>query len=527
MSLRLCRSACVAALACGVLALPAAALELTPQEERGKQIYLTGESMTGQPIMATVGAAGIRVPASATPCAGCHGADGLGRPEGGVQPSKLLWSQLTKPYGGTSENGHRKFPPYDGRSLSRAILVGVDPAGNELDKAMPRFDIHPDDLADLVAYVKRLEHDTDPGVEPERLVLGTVVPDVGRIKPVGDAVVSLLEAYFDDLNRNGGLYGRRLALEVRRAGTEQQSLDLARELANSGEVFALLAPFTSGLDERFAEVAEESGVPVVGPITQNAPADAGLRDYTFYLLSGLAQQGRALVDYAMGRMPDPSMLGAVVYGDIDETAAMAQAMADQAESWGRERPPLHAYQPRQLDAGPLVEELRAGGVQYVFFAGGDAALDRFLGAADESGWTPFVFAPGQLAGRAAVQAPARFQGRLYLAYPSAPGDHSEVGQQEFQAFHARHELSRDHLYTQINAYTSARLMVEALRKAGRSVSRKGLLESLESFYGWESGFTPPLTYGKNRRVGARGAHVVTVDLSAKSFRSGSSWIEPK
>ena len=225
----------------------------------------------------------------------------------------------------------------------------------------------------------------------------------------------------------------------------------------------------------------------------------------------------------MGRMPDPSMLGAVVYGDGDETAAMADAVAEQIESWGRERPPRHAFEPGLPQADTLVQELRAAGIQYVFFAGGDVELDRFVRAADGIGWTPFVFAPGQLAGRAAVQAPARFQGRLYLAYPSAPGDHSDVAQREFQAFHARHELSTDHLYTQISAYTSARLLVEALRKTGRSVSRKGLLESLESFYGC----TPPLTYDKNRRVGARGAHVVTVDLSARSFRRGSSWIEPR
>ena len=54
-----------------------------------------------------------------------------------------------------------------------------------------------------------------------------------------------------------------------------------------------------------------------------------------------------------------------------------------------------------------------------------------------------MFAPGQLAGRAAVQAPSRFQGRLYLAYPSAPGDQSESAQREFQDFHTRHALSTD------------------------------------------------------------------------------------
>ena len=36
--------------------------------------------------------------------------------------------------------------------------------------------------------------------------------------------------------------------------------------------------------------------------------------------------------------------------------------------------------------------------------------------------------------------------------------------------------------------------------------------------------TPPLSYGPNRRIGARGAHIVTVDLDAKTYRPvGDGW----
>src|ERR1700749_236871 len=55
---------------------------LNAQERRGRAIYLRGESTSGREISAMVG--DLDVPSSTVKCAGCHGAGGEGRKEGGV-----------------------------------------------------------------------------------------------------------------------------------------------------------------------------------------------------------------------------------------------------------------------------------------------------------------------------------------------------------------------------------------------------------------------------------------------------------
>jgi hypothetical protein len=57
-----------------------------------------------------------------------------------------------------------------------------------------------------------------------------------------------------------------------------------------------------------------------------------------------------------------------------------------------------------------------------------------------------------------------------------------------------------------------------LRKAGRDLSRVRLVEGLESLYAFDTGVTPKLSYGPNRRIGALGAHIVTVDLANKTYK---------
>ncbi|HJQ30549.1 MAG TPA: cytochrome c, partial [Pyrinomonadaceae bacterium] len=132
---------------------------LTPQERRGRAIYLRGESPSGREIGATVGE--LDVPASTVTCAGCHGTRGEGKTEGGVTAGDLTWANLTKPYGHTHPTG-RKHGPFNEATFARAVSEGVDPSGNTMLTAMPRFRMSADDVADLLAYLKAIEHDRDP-----------------------------------------------------------------------------------------------------------------------------------------------------------------------------------------------------------------------------------------------------------------------------------------------------------------------------------------------------------------------------
>ena len=509
-----------------LLAAPAFAGELSTSEARGKQIYLYGTSPSGAEITAHVGANAVTVPAGATPCGNCHGADGTGRPESGVIPSDIRWSRLTKPYGAVAAGGRRRHPAYDEEALKRAVLGGVDPADNPLDSAMPRFQMSTADLDDLVAYLKRLESDLDAGLGEDAIVLGTVLPQPRGPESIGRVMTTVLQAYFDDLNGRGGVHGRRLELAVEHADSPDDALAQARRLVEKHRVFALVGAFTAGADGEFAELAETHTVPLVGPFTQSGPLDIGTRQFTFYLLSGAEIQGRALVEFAISRLPDPSIGAALVHPARPDTQAVARAMAKQSEDrgWGSLR--VVAYPAGDMDPGALAGELKDSGVQIVFFLGSGAEFRMLATTADRIGWRPFMFLQGHLAGRAAVTAPASFQGHIYVAFPTSPQDQSPEGRREFGEFARRHGLPRRHLAAQITTYTAAKLLVEGLSQAGRDLSREKLLQALEGLYGYTTGLTPPLTYGPNRRVGALGAHIVAVDVENRRFASGSTWVQP-
>ncbi|WP_298824641.1 ABC transporter substrate-binding protein [uncultured Piscinibacter sp.] len=513
----------LALLACGALSLAAAAVELTAQERAGQRLYREGMGASGHEVSARVGAVNMPVPGRVVPCANCHGRDGLGRPEGGLLPPVITWSELTKAYGHRHDSG-RSHPPFDERSLLRAVTQGLDPAGQALDPGMPRYALGREDQDNLVAYLKRLEHDHDPGVAAGALRLGTLLPLSGPQADSGTMARRVLDAYLADLNEGGGLYGRRLELVAVDAAAPRE--ELARrwnEMLAGGDVLALLAPMTPGAEAELLPLAEAQRVPVVGPLGAGAVPAEGNPRYTFFVQAGLRELVRTLAVYATQAAPGVPLL--LVAPDDAAHEPLAAALRQQCERVRCAALAAHRPASGRFDAEAALAALAASRAGVVVFLAGEAELEAFLRAADARGRHPTVLLPGALGARAAVRAPAGFAGRILLAYPSAPGEALRAGSR-FEAFRTRHALPSAGLATQVAAYAAAALLAEGVRRSGRALGRERLVESLEALRDFRTDAVPPLSYGPDRRIGALGGHIVAVDAAsagATRFRTVSAW----
>lgn len=69
------------------------------------------------------------------------------------------------------------------------------------------------------------------------------------------------------------------------------------------------------------------------------------------------------------------------------------------------------------------------------------------------------------------------------------------------------------------------MFIEALKRAGQDLTREKLIAALESLYDFETGATPRLTFGPNRRIGAMGSYIVTIDAVEKQFVDAGRWVD--
>jgi ABC-type branched-subunit amino acid transport system substrate-binding protein len=503
------------------LGLSSMALALDEAEVRGKLIYFDGISARGTEITAVVGDEAAMLPGSAMPCASCHGSDGLGRPEGGLLPLDIRWSELIKTYGHVHEDG-RRHPAFDEASFARSMVGGVDPANNQMDRSMPLYQMSSEDMEDLVAYMKVLEHDYDPGVSDDRVQVATLLPLGGPAAEIGQAMAGVMQAYFSEINSKGGIFGRRIELlAVPLAASPEASIQNLRSAFDAEGIFAVVGAYSVGLDEALLDLLRSDNVPLVGPFTLD-PGDAFLDATAFYLYSGLSEQAGVLAEQALslGAAPGNVVIAGPASGRIDRLVKAASNGLRNAE--GGVDPVVERFAADAFDAAALAG--RIGDSEALIFFGSQPELESLLAELDQREKAPRVFLLSSLLARPLFDAPAAFDQRLFVAYPTLSSDITPRGREEFQTLAETYSLPPEHVQAQLAAFAAAKLLVEGLRRAGRTLSRVRLVEGIEELYEFKTGVTPPLTYGPNRRIGALGAHIVAVDLANKRYAPvGDGW----
>jgi len=433
--------------------------------------------MTGEDLSAVLGNNGAELPASAAACVNCHGQDGAGNPEGGAKPSNITWQELTNPY---------RAHPYTAALLQRAIADGLDSAGNPLQALMPRFRVAPAGMADLTAYLRKLGTVSDPGVTAGSVNIGVVFPPGQAAGPTASAIASALRADFEDLNRAGGIYGRRVELRI--AADSQSTEDfIARE-----QIFALVASYPGD---------SETNIPVAGALASDPALEAHPSPNAFYLYSGLTGQARALASFAAATHASNNSPALILYeGEALEPLADRLAAECRSRGW------------THVAARALGQ---AGGVETspdaVIFMGPAGAAGRLRAEAVKSAWHSDFYLPASIAGA------ETFPGRTFLSYPALPSAESREAETAYRQLAGKYHLPDSHIAAQWTALASADILTEGLKRAGNVLTRQRLVAAIEGLYDYRTGYTHSVTYGPHRRVGAQGAYVVETGGATKAF----------
>ncbi len=479
---------------------------LSVEEKRGRIIYSTGASDSGEPLSARLGELGLELTGRALACGGCHGVDGQGRPESGVVPTNITWKNLTKAYGHVHTDG-TQHGAFNEAGIKSFLRTGIYPGGETADPSMPAFAISESDLDDLIAYLKRLGELPEPGLTDSSLKVGTVLPAQG---PASGTILEIVNAYFDALNATGGIFGRRVEFVSKQLDFRSRSAhsDIQQWLATE-QPFALVATSTPGYESEFAQSVTAQGVPMVGPIGLETEVHASPDSTVYFLLPGIKEQLLALARFAVERFGNTDIDIVLAYQDSPPLRTVVKAA--QADLVGIQgvKTRLLPLEADLANDGLDPSELATAPVTAVVFLGSAEQLAAFLrSTADRVPPLP-VLVPGSLTHHAAGSLPRALSQRVYIAYPTVPGDRQAWAMDELASLRDSDRSTQvSDRYAAIAALSAAKVLAEALRQAGRDLTRRKLMDSLNGFYRFETGLTPPITFTRNRRVGASGAHVI-------------------
>ena len=363
----------------------------------------------------------------------------------------------------------------------------------------------------------------EPGITADRVLIGQAAGFTGPDAEAVKEMTAAAQAYFDQVNAQGGVHGRRIALESQDDGLDPKRTPAAvRKLLDEKGVFALFLSRGTRTTETAYPALEKAKIPLIGPSTgANSMYEPGHK-YIFPVRGGYRDET------------------AKIASELLEIKANKIAAVHSADAFGKEGiASLRLALKDNNLALEAVASLPAAGadVSAAVSAIANAAPDVVIVIAGPEASAAFIkqlaAAQKKLPGRRSnfeslsnndsaafiASLGADAPGLVFshgLPYPSGKqGGHDAVTRE----FHALIKTAPGGVpsYAAMEGFLAAKVLVEGLQRAGASPTRESLIDGLESMRPFELGGVS-VVYGPMVRTGSGFADLAIVGKNGTLFR---------
>ena len=362
----------------------------------------------------------------------------------------------------------------------------------------------------------------EPGVTDAEIVLGCSNSFSGPLAFTGEQATRFgVDLYFRAINDAGGINGRKVRTVYYDDGYKPQDAAAnTKKLVEQDKIFAVIAPQGTPPVVATLDYLEENKVPLLFPF-QGSPVTRG-KKYVFSGMTLYDRQSRMMIDYLVVERKYKTF--AVLYQDDEYGKAFLTAFE---KDLGRHRLKLTATEPVKrgaTDVSAQIAKLQAAKPQVTFLVLTPGPGAQALKERQKIGWTDTVMvSSGPLTDERylalAADAAEDVEG-LSLWPDPLTSDLTGVRQyrEAMQKYFPKNEPNRYSL----SGYFAALLFAEGAKRAGKGLTRDGVIAGLESIKGWESGILPPITIGPDHETQKQG---FWVKVEKTRFKALTDWLK--
>lgn len=354
-----------------------------------------------------------------------------------------------------------------------------------------------------------------PGVAPDRVLFGQSAALSGPAAALGQGMRLGIEAAFAEINREGGIHGRRLELISLDDGYEPEAaLTNTRRLLQEEQVFALIGPVGTPTSRAVEPVAAQAGAPYIGPFTgaeflrepEEAPTAVNIRASYFQETDEMVE--RLSEDLGVSRI-------AVLYQDDSYGNAGLTGVRMALARRGLDLTGLAAYQRNTTAIKVAVLELRRAQPEAVIIIGAYRPVAEFVRWARRIAFTPILMNISFVGSEAlAADLGPTGEGVLITQVVPFPEDSSLRVVRNYRDALRRQERGARPSFVSLEGYIAGRLTGEVLERSGPELTRAGFLETLTTVRNLDfGGFS--LTYGPGDTQGSDRVFLTRIEANGR------------
>jgi ABC-type branched-subunit amino acid transport system substrate-binding protein len=350
-----------------------------------------------------------------------------------------------------------------------------------------------------------------------QLKIGQTVALSGAQGEHGSALALGARAYFDKVNRAGGVNGRNIELiTLDDAGDARRALENARKLVSENKVVTLFSGAEGGPCVAVTALAGELGVPVVGCAGGSPELRDPFNPVSFPVRAAHLEEFEKLVEYAA--LFGQKRIG-FIHSDSDTGRKHLANLRKVAERYGAEvvlALPLPTGK-NPLDPAKIATDLARARVETVINHGSYAQYADIMRASRKQGGAAQFLAVNSGAQQMVRLLGADAKGLIFSQVVPFPWFEATPVVREYRDALRGILPKPEPSFSSLEGFINAKVLVEALRRAGQKVTRESLIIALESMRDHDTGGLS-VSYGANRHQGSRFVDVVVVASDGRFVR---------
>lgn len=352
--------------------------------------------------------------------------------------------------------------------------------------------------------------------------LGAWYPLSGPVAASGVPSEAGSRAYFDMLNDNGGINGRKVDfISEDTAFDPQQTLQVARRMISREGVQAIVtANGTAPTEATFPFVLEQSKVPIFGTYGGSTawydPARPGL----FGTQTLYEDQARVAVSWAL---EEGAKKIVIVRDDPDAFAVVDKAATEAIEAGGGTADRVVAKF-GSTDYAPYVAEVKRKKPDAVFLVLPVPEAAAYLNEAALQGLKVPVYAYAPPATGALVELAGKNAEGFRAVSLTLPPTSDDPAVAEYRDAMKKYAPKQAPDFYSIANFAWAKAFAEILQTIDGEINSKSIIAALESASDVETGIAPPMSFSKDTHLGTDA--VVRVEVKNGEFQAVGDFVSP-
>ena len=336
-----------------------------------------------------------------------------------------------------------------------------------------------------------LQAQNTTGVTDKEILIGSCSALEGPSHFLGTETVTGAKAYLAMINDAGGVDGRKLKLIFYDDSYDPAKTEACFNRLMDQKVFALGFFVGTPTAVKYIPMAESNKIPLVGLFTGAQTLYVPLRHWVVNVRASYFDETREQIDGIWGTLRYKKI--GVIYPEDAFGAAVLEGVKEALKAHGAVPIATASYQRQTAQVGGAIDTVRAAKPDAVVLVGPANTVAPILKQSHAKGWKP-MFLTVSFVGTDDLIAEAGADSDGIVITQVVPPYYLT----EFKAVAlyrrtlTKYFPSAQPNFVSLEGFVDAMVLVEGLKRAGKDLTREGLIRGIESIHELDLGFGPQL-----------------------------------